>query len=207
MSKTETQSKDYKIELTDIRGVGPKTVEKLNEVRISTVQELHLMRERHNPAYRNLREKGVGKDTLEHLSAVGSAVHYTGGDRVQAKHLTCSLADDAEFGSSFVDISAESDESDTSEESPKLPKRTTQELQNALEAIWSEYGEGYDEQVSFEADVGRFKSENERFDDISLGTGIVQSVMRYRHDAETVESQRDFTDEKKALLVAFGESL
>jgi len=213
MSEVETQSNsntsDYRIDLTDIRGVGPKTVEKLEQVNITSVRECHLLRGV-GATYRNLTDKGVGSDTLKHLQAVGKAVHYSGNDRMQAKHLTGPITDEVEFSSSHVDISAQKpDTSNETDETVSLPEYDTDRLQSALDCIHDEYGEGYGEQVSFEGDLSRFLHESDTYngENHNLPTGIVQSVMRYRHDAKRVESQGDFESHHKAVLVDFSNSL
>lgn len=209
MSETKPKSDDYRIDLTDIRGVGPATVEKLEKERITSVRELHLIRRRGKATHHNLEDRGVGSDTLSHLRAVGKAVHYSGSDRVEAKHLTGPITDGAEFSSSFVDISAPDESPDESDESPDLPDYSTDEIQDALDRIHGEYEEGYGEQVSFEGDLGRFLSESETFDpsDHQLPTGIIQSVMRYRHDADRVVAQGDYDKDHGAVLVQFAETL
>jgi len=210
MSKATTPNdetrKEYRINLTDIRGVGPTTVEKLEKERITSVRELHLLRHRGNPTHHNLEDRSVGSDTLLHLREVGKAVHYSGSDRVEAKHLTGSITDEAQFRSSYVDISTQEESTDDSEDSePDLPEYTTDELQEALDWSLDESSEGYREQGAFEADVARFIGDSDY--SVPLPQGIIQAVVRYRHDAETVESQGDFEDSHGAILVLFGETL
>jgi len=213
MSKNETTSdsktSDYRIDFSDIRGVGPATIEKLEKEGITAVRELHLCRNRGDPTPRNLEDRGVGRDTLEHIAAVGQAVRYTGGDRVKVKHLTGDIVGDKR-DYQFVDITTQTNESpDETDESPEIPDYTTDDLQTALDRIHDEYGEGYGQQIEFEADLGRFLSESDTFDggDHKLPTGIVQSVMRYRHAADRVESQGDWKSEYGSLLVSFSETL
>jgi len=202
-------SSNYRISLTDIRGVGPATVEKLAKVGITSVEELHLCRDgRASTTQNRLRKQEVtiGKDTWDHLAAVGTAVHYSGSDRVKAKHLTGSITDDAQFRSSFIDISADDEPTTESEDNePELPEYTTSELQSALDRIHDEYDDGYGEQVAFEADVSRFIGESEY--DVSIPQGIISSVMRYRHNAERVEAQGDYQAEYGSILVLFSETL
>lgn len=211
-SNGESNLTEYRISLTDIRGVGSRTVDKLETVGVSSIRELHLCREgRHRRMARRVADNGgaIGKDTWEHLAAVGKAVHYSGSSRVKAKHLTCSLVSDMEQWGS-VDISVQTPNTTNEVDSePKLPEYSTERLQTALDRIHGEYDEGYSNQVSFEADLGRFLSESDTYDadDRQLSMGIIQSVFRYRHKADRVEAQGDFEDYHKAVIVDLGESL
>lgn len=211
-SNNDSNLAEYRISLTDIRGVGSRTVDKLETVGISSIRELHLCREgRHRRMARRAQDRDatIGKDTWEHLAAVGKAVHYSGSNRVKAKHLTSPLVSDMEQWES-VDITAQTpNTTDEVDGEPELPEYSMERLQTALDRIHGEYGEGYGNQVSFEADLGRFIHESKIYnpEDHKLPQGIIQSVMRYRHTGEVVESQGDFEDHHKAVLVDFSESL
>lgn len=198
----------YRITLSDIKGVGSKTLEKLESVGITQIEEIHLCRHGRGSSTANRlrkRDSTIGKDTWEHLAAVGKAVRGLSPHYVKAKHLTADFAQD-EFNTMTVRIDVEQTSNDSESEEMEIPTYDTSELQSALESIWGEYEKGYGGQVSFEADLAKFKSNNPHFDEIMLGMGIVQSVMRYRHNADRVEKQRDMTDNKIALITEFGQS-
>lgn len=213
-SESTAQSVDskYRISLTDIRGVGESTRRKLSQIGIESVEEVHLFRRRVSPSYNRLKDCGVGKDTLEHLRVVGKAVHYTGTDRVQAKHLTHPDAQGVR-GSKYIQITADSD--DTTDDPQQTLDETesfepdTDQLAEAVDAIQAEYDGGYGEQIRFEADINRHIYESDRFtaSDHGLPTGVVQSIVRYEHESERVAAQRDYEAFHGSLLIAFAEGL
>jgi len=206
----------YRISLTDIRGVGEAVHQQLQECGIESVEDAHLLRRRVSPAYNRLKDRGVGKDTLEHLRAVGKAIHYTGTDRVQAKHLTHPDAQSVR-GSKYVDITTDSD-SDSSDESNTGRQECVDsdsfdpdpdQLSEAIETIRTAFDGGYGEQIRFEAAIARHIHESDRFtaSDHGLPVGVIQSLVRYYHPPKTVTAQRDYEPCHGALLVSFGNSL
>jgi len=212
-SDPTAQSADsrYRIILTDIRGVGDSTRRKLSQIGIESVEEVHLLRWGRSPSYNRLKDCGVGKDTLEHLRAVGKAVHHTGSDRVRAKHLT---HPDAQGVRDSRYISLTVDDTDTQDDSQQtldeqLAEPDRDRLTEAVAEIQDEYDGGYGEQVSFEADINRHIHDNDQFtpDDHGLPTGLVQSIVRYEHGAERVTAQRDYEQAHGHLLISFAEEL
>lgn len=223
MSTTSTQSDsgepattDYRIDLTDIRGVGEKTADHLREANITSVEEVHLLRKRSGAAYQTLLSRGVGSETMTHLRAVGKAVHYSGNNRVEAKHLTHPVANNAQFSSSLIDITAEaSPTGDTGANGKQQALDNIEqhdpdddELAAAVEEIQDAYGEGHNEQNRFQGDLARFVGESDRFDsDDNLPLGLVQSLLRYRHDADRFSKQMDYEDRHGSLLIAFADNI
>lgn len=208
---TSTDTK-YRISLTDIRGVGGATVRKLETAGIESIEETHLLRRRTSPSYNQLKDMGVGEDTLEHLRAVGKAVHYSGSDRVEAKHLTHADAQ-GELPSTFVSLLADA-EKDADADQQTLGDVDSfdpdaDQLAVAVEAIQDEYDGGYGDQISFEADLGRHIHEVDRFtpDDHKLPTGLIQSLLRYEHDAERFAAQGDYEPAYGSLLISFANTL
>lgn len=202
----------YKISLTDIRGVGEAVEQRLREIGIESVEGTHLLRRRSSPSHAKLRDRNVGSDTLAHLRAVGKAVHHTGSDRVEAKHLTHPDAR-GELPSSFVSLvdeaNTETDADDVDDNESESFDPDADELAEAVDAIQAEYEGGYGVQISFEADLARHIHESDRFDQSEHGLpmGVIQSVVRYYHDPETVTAQGDYEPCHGAVLVSFGESL
>lgn len=218
VSSAEDSERECRIDLTDIRGVGERVREYLHEAGVNGIEEVHLLRERSRPAYQTLISRGVSAATLSHLQAVGGAAHYTGGSRVEAKHLTTAEAKETP-DHSFVAIteSARLLDGDTDADAPDETQETLDEceqydpdvdaISDALGAIRQEYDRGMDGQTSFHADLGRHVYESGQFDNDDFPLQVVQSVVRYQHDVETLTAQRDYEPRHGSMLVSFAETL
>jgi len=236
MSETHHRDNDsesqYRINLNDIKKVGPAAVEKLKHEGITSVDELHLCRkERYRQMQRRFKENDhtIPEDAWEHIAAVGSAVHYTGSSRVQAKHLTGPIKKEADHKNSFIDIAVSDPEPDNenqqqltewgtnvdddSSHNNQLITENTAKFCEAIRTIQSAYGDSYQQGVEFEAEYSRFLHNSESFptgkDDegANLPTGIIQSIIRYQHEPEVVAGQGDFNDVYRRPLIEFAESL
>lgn len=193
MSESVSETREYRIELSDIRGVGPKTLDVLEKAGITHIKETHLLRHMSGHSGSIVRDN-VGSDTQKHLRAVGEAMNGTSPHYVKSKHLT------GEWDSYGVRIDVPPERETTDEGDEESPTPSDSDVKDAIRRIQSEYGEEYGEQISFEGDVGRVTSE-------SLPVGIVQSILRYQHDPDRVLHQGDMDDDVKRTIVAFVESL
>jgi len=228
--------RSYVIELTDIKGVGPKTAEKIRDVLADYVEDgdsvipaLHLLA-KGGHATHTLEEKGLGRDVLGTLRDIGRAIEGPGPARVKAKHLTGGPVDEDTRPSALVRIDAPDDSNsnptdgqdendgttqlsdfiapDADEETSPPPKS---EVANALETIRDEYGDTYPEWLRFQNETADFLAS-----EASPGLKIKgfweanqhMPVVRYQQiDVDTVLRYDEFTDEHAVALVAFAHSL
>lgn len=206
------ETTNYRIELSDIRGVGERVIDYLKTANITTVEEVHLLRKRSMPAYQTLLSRGVGSATMKHLQAVGEAVHYSGSDRVKSKHLTLPAANHAP-DHKFIDLTeaASPTGSDTEAGGTQQSLETTVpeydpetgEIGNALNSIRDDYDSGMSGQNRLHADLNRFISESEQFGDVEIPLPIIFSVLRWEHDAETLTKQGDYEPVYGSVLIEF----
>lgn len=209
----------YRIELGDIRGVGSRTIEYLSDVGITSVRETHRLRDRGLPASQTLLSRGIDSDTLKHLRAVGEAIHSSGSERVESRHLTLPEANHIGDSSS---ISLRQEDAPTGGSGGDSNQRTLgvtsqpeynpdmDALADALDTIQTEYDSGHNWRKSFGLDVGRFALSTDRFDDVdcvALPQKIVFSVVRDEHSVDQLTEQDAYKPEHGSLLIAFAEQL
>jgi len=230
-STSNTGDSKFRISLSDIRGVGEQTIEKLATVDITTVEDLHLCQNGEQSTTANRLERNghtIPSSTWEHIAAVGKAVKFSRRSNVEAKHLTGDIVSNRS-GYESVDITTQESnstdnatlssfeaESSSLEENDLLPSINEENVDmlfnEAINAIQNHYIDGeqstHSERVSFEADYSRFLHNNDAAtaEKHELPEPTRQSIIVHQNTGDYIRKHPKYSEECTRILVLFAKT-